>query len=1720
MTIAPTGNSNSGYFGVKGSSWASADSLYVYRSDNYFRLDWIGSQTKSFIPTLNTVYRFDCCGNKVSIDGGIYAGSQTKSSTASTKTFWLMAVNGNGTAGVPQRFYGAQFYEDGKTLSANYVPCTKDGVAGVYETISGTILYSASSTALTAGPEITSSSVKTFTGAGGDLAWTTSANWLPDGAPSATDDVKILSGRTALASGALAVKSLDIAAGGALYHGCKVGEKLTHGNANIFPTSDTGSQTLATTGDFTLKGLYALGGVTNIYDAVSVTVGGAFTASARSRASLFARYGDTATAWNAFTWSDFRTGGGVFTVTGKTTLADSAIVYPAANKMSGLPFVFTLADLEIGESAAINAKDLGWGKVGTTWYGKGYSSSGGGSYGGKGGGSSVATYGYANAPFYPGSPGSGNYMGGGAIRIAAQDIILNGTLTATSSNVGGGTVGSGGGIFVTCRELTLGANALVNAKGADNTGNDSVYQSGGGGRIAIVKNSPFDAQIASLYETGSATDVEILSSSLMTDATSPYPTSAFNVTGGHQACYATNPTQGGHGKDGSAVLLAARAEGEIFITVTSDRTPVTTVPALGRAAHQAGEIDFSFPEAIVDANDPAIRYLFTNVELIQNDAVVETVTDLTFKRNLAADTTVAAHYQTTQYRCRFASGGVASDRTEWVTSGATFSCTAAAVSGCEFLGWRGATNEAATVTTVSLTADHPLVIAAFYRPTGSLAANIWNGEGDGATWDDKDNWSLDRVPGPGDAVTVGAGADVLVANVAFAGSLTLSDGAWLRVASSGTSISSANNQLPVTAVSREALGIYVAGDCAISGATAVLGGYRNYADDVRLEIGGDMTMSGAAALVVNARYGAANKSVKAWKTFTYADFQKGGASVIVSGETTLSDTAKIYPTSNARSGLSPVFELQDLSVGATAAFNARSRGWAYVTEDNVHYGLGAKSSQYGGAHGGNGGVHNSGTGARNSNTYGEPLAPFRPGSPSYYSNEILSGGGAICIRCADFALGGSLDASSDDMDRVGGTGSGGSIFVICDKLTPGAASSLKAIGGNATGYDYGCGGGGRIAIIVGGLETDQLDDLYATGECENIIVVLDNHTNATDKAIYPNTIGVEGGHGGGWATNPNYATHGLTGSFRWVQNRGNSVLITIDAGLDGVTVTPNAGTDTFDKGDLTFTAPESVADPVYPTTGRYAVQGLVWSNATEGVEHVETGASVELDITADTWVTWRWGNREFLLTVDTIGPGATAGSGWKNENAVIELTAQPQSGASFAYWAGDIDEADRKKSSITVTMDRPKTVRAVYARATPVAAIWKGAEKGDWFDAANWENEMVPTAQDTALMTNGTAFVRDAAEIELAELTLSGNAKLYIGSTGTTVRTCLPFDATLTNRWRLAVAGDFVLTNGAQFVLGGHKALAECELSAGNLYLYKGAKAGIFAGRHGESTDLATFKDGGARVTVGEAFTLDGSGTSFMVFNHYESGAPVIISSRTFSLTGSAVIDADYNGWGRLERYVNGTWSPVLYGLGVPIGKYGEYGRAGSSYGGKGGLAQTSTVYGYETAPFYPGSPVYDLTTGTHYQYGGGSVRLKIEKKAYIDSTIRACGSGPYSQEDHGGSSGGAIWLTARWVKFGPSAKFDVHGGAGGSYKDSSGGGGGRIAIGVNLDETRLDALYATGAAEGITVSPLEDNGKYLAVVNVDGGTCTHYNEGSKDGGDGSAVLVEGPKPGIAIIIR
>lgn len=180
------------------------------------------------------------------------------------------------------------------------------------------------------------------------------------------------------------------------------------------------------------------------------------------------------------------------------TIASNGVLYLASHFTNGGSAFIRAENVFIAEGGTINADERGFGGVGLVSYGPGAggpggSRGGGGGYGGRGGhgyssGVGGITNGMAYAPFMPGSAGGyGNGLSGGLagglVRIDADTVVVDGTITANGQRGGYMGSGSGGGIFIRTRTFSGGSNAVMRANGG-NYGSIS-GGTGGGGRIAV-----------------------------------------------------------------------------------------------------------------------------------------------------------------------------------------------------------------------------------------------------------------------------------------------------------------------------------------------------------------------------------------------------------------------------------------------------------------------------------------------------------------------------------------------------------------------------------------------------------------------------------------------------------------------------------------------------------------------------------------------------------------------------------------------------------------------------------------------------------------------------------------------------------------------------------------------------------------------------------------------------------------------------------------------------------------------------------------------------------------------------------------------------------------------------------------------------------------------------------------------------------------------------------
>ena len=854
-------------------------------------------------------------------------------------------------------------------------------------------------------------------------------------------------------------------------------------------------------------------------------------------------------------------GGNWVRVEGKTTLATPTtvnyqnMIQVANDYVTGAAVHLDLADVFVGEGAAITAWASGYGRY--TYNGKTYTmcpggsslgdNTSGGSHGGLGGTSTensaaftdlVATYDSEVAPIYPGSPvpGNGN-RGGGTIRLDCGVLELNGRLNA-HGNRGWGNKGSsaGGAIWVGCSSFIPGENCMVSVRGG--TWGSGSNAGGGGGRASICVGLS-DEQMDSLFANDTAEGVTI---SPLADVL----TTRFSAAGG-----AGGGTRH-EGQPGTGTYIINSAGKHVLVIAGDPGNYGSPTPAYGSEAYDSGsEIALVAPEnAFVSADNRSRRvctgYAVTDTE---SGSAVSDSSETSGTLVLNGDWTLTWNLNTLQHAIAVGAtvgGAITTNAIDdassvWQEDGASLSLTAVPASGYVFKGWFGEVErdwiESATIV---FTADHGRDITALFEPVAT-GARAWTGEGDGTSWLDPANWSPAGLPGVADAVTIPAGAAVSASLCApvEVGSLSIAQGATLTFRRQLVTHTT-RGTLPADATSLDKLpmALKVNGSFVVDGAFTF--GYRNSYSQFDLDIAGDFAVGTNATVTLYAGYAALVHS-------SPAGWDLGGGRVRVGGALTVAYGAKVKPYCDCIWGAPVVFSVGSARIDENGAIDAYAAGWAKTTLSDITYSGSPNKADWrtggyaGGTYGGIGG-YGSGSGhAPSWITYGNPYAPYMPGSPGMNANDRY-GGGAIRIDAkGDFLLNGTLNANGY---YPADAGSGGSIWITAGRYRSGANAVVTAAGGDRTGNSGG-GGGGRICLAQG-LTAEQIAQLYATGTCDKFakLTVVDlMDAEAERPARLCGTVTARGG------TNPSTADnlrhYGTDGTAVWLvaQPAGTILLV-------------------------------------------------------------------------------------------------------------------------------------------------------------------------------------------------------------------------------------------------------------------------------------------------------------------------------------------------------------------------------------------------------------------------------------------------------------------------------------------------------------------------------------------------------------------------------------------------
>ena len=1551
---------------------------------------------------------------------------------------------------------------------------------------------------------------------GVDTSWDTAGNWDPEQVPGASDDVVVSKASAKVyAPAGIAVNSLSVSGSGVELH-------LGDATART-PWTATVADDLAVSGG---AKLYAY-------------------AAALADTSVFANRDQAIAA--IYANATEVTVGGTFSVSGGAT------VLPSNDPYTATPVIFQVGDFNLAADGSFDTKRLGWRWVQTTpaggapagatatanggytfAFGVGSSYGIGAGYGGYGAFHNATyglTYGTSFAPFLPGSH-SGWYAAGnwskiiapGSIVVFAQGTAsIAGTMDASGEKREYGGC-SGGSIWVSAGTLSVSPQARLLAPAEPQI--HQHYKGGGGGRIALVENV-------------TRTEIDALA------AASSLP--AGYISRDIVECEANvNGAASGVGEPllGTAVYVTHCGAGlsldtRSSIDVVAEGISFFVVPLQDGVAYSAAAPAYGYAAA-----DPGYARYACQGHILSNataQVVASASPTLSFVPSAAAGPYSATWLwggrenkfvvDASGQGSATLPGGVTES---WFAEGSPVTLTATPDSGYRFVCWLGdfpggRTNEATFVFTPTRGGRATAVFAA---EDGATAAKAWTGGAGTALWDDAGNWSPSGVPTADDAVTI-ASATVYAPRGAVAASLTLGSAAKLFVSATGTSVAAAPQDESEHASTRY---LFVAGDLSSAG-TLVLGGIGDAVARFVFDIGGDMTLSGTSQTAIYAARGVGAVDTAALLFAKRTDFAVGG-------DLTLSDTAVLYPVADPLTGTAVLVTADDFSVAAGASVSAKGLGYdgvvcpdgvadsrAVTTFTRASLGTGANELRQvfgpGPGFSYNIGAGHGGASAKASGIYGRSYglahAPVFCGSPSGYLNTYSAGGGVVWLRArGTFTANGAFSAEAAAVANSGA--SGGSIWLLARAFSFGADVQLLAPGGNGGYNDGGSSGGGRISVATGFTDAALAEIVTLASPTEDYLV--------TELTECP--YSVEGGVGGN-------TTHGFVGTATRVSYIGNgTTLVQLPSEpvvADGLAFVQTAVND----GDaVSITAPEYGYLEDRPDCVRYTCTGVVVSNAVGEVMRSATRTcSYVVDAAQGPYTNvWLWTGREERFRAEVSGDGAATVNGasaldvWLPAGSTVSLAASPSAGHRFVCWLGDVPGGKAATPSLAFTPAVGSRATAVFARGDGVTAakVWTGgAGTTAWDDAANWDPAGVPTADDDVAIASGTVYApRGIVAGSSGALTLASTWATAAASTADAEQ-----DAGDHGNVRfLFVAGD--VANAGSLILGGSgDAVPRFVFEiGGNLALSGTSQTAVYAARTAGPVDAASLFAARTDFAVGGTLSLSDTAVLYTVCDPL-TGTAVRLAPGNLAVAAGTTLSSDARGWfwcrcpdgtaASKDPRARFTVTAVtiatnlrdIYQSFAP-GTGQEYWQ-GAGHGGRGGYFSTLAAtyglsYGWELAPFLPGSPngIYGAVLSRSAR-GGGVVWVETAGTAEIAGTVTACQT---KNVIYGGASGGGIWICAGRLALSAGATFQATG-ANSNYNAQ--GAGGRIALARGLSAARVEALGETGATT-LPARRILDETAFAAIfpgvtVNVSPG-------GGERAQPGTFRFLDGLNPATVMVVR
>ena len=1427
----------------------------------------------------------------------------------------------------------------------------------------------------------------------------------------------------------------------------------------------------------------------------------------------------------------------VVAVGGTLHIAEGAVFSPVADILTGLPVQVVAARFRLDEGGLVDAANQGYGYLATPSpvpagayasnggytfaKGHGINYDRGAAYGATASHNEAKAYGFAYAPWLPGSPNgmynkfssypagnntSGWGRGGGAFFLRATDSAFLGGLVDCRGCYRFYGSSSGGGIWLVAPDFRLAPTAELCAEGGPNANNYGTRASGTGGRVSLAIGLTAD-QISNLatgkppasLDLAYGSSPSFIRTSVLGGLCPPtpyYTTGSYSRQNAGTATWTLNASAaaqltvsgvGAADANGIAGVAFVRVGQALSIGVEEFKTAAEArshyVATGWSVTNAAGETVASGTGGTATFT-PAAGPLFLTWEI---SAIEEEIDIALFGDGALSVNGVPAPHGATIRAAR----------------GSSLALAATPGAGSSLAFWRlGRKGE------IGAAADAPVVrepaeLAVLFSPAAP-AAKTFSGAS-GGYWEDPANWSPAGVPTAADAVAIGADTAVLATSQVYAASLEIAAGGVLAVGGATANVAAQ------TKAAGASFGLTVAGDVALHGSLS-LGGAQSTAP-VFLAVGGDLALDGSAVLAVYASRASG---------FAFDTLYREATVAAVRGALTLAGTARVLPDAERVTGAPVRFRAGSVSVGADAAFDASLRGWgcttftgelprnvrAFVTGTissarscsyapgtgcDVNATLGQASSDAG--HGGRGDTPATPSGR----VYGYKYAPFLPGSNGRKSDAADRGGGTVWIECANhFMLDGALVADGG-FSAASWSSSGGGVWVVTRGFSATDTARLSARGGGNAGVSgaYGS-GGGRISIATG-LTDAERDDLAA------------GRTPASleyEDAITFVAADVSGGQGRALNAGENYKAG--DGSLSTVRGTAGGVEVIVAGDpLPAVSAGAAYGSVAASVGQrISLSASAYGFDPDDADV-RYACLGYLATNALGEVVAQGDGTAASFTVADEkTYFTWLWGDMRRPLRVDVADAamGAVSYNGaahtgsfteWASGETTSRLVAAPAAGHEFLYWVGDVPAGLERGATLDLPAGVTRRVMAVFRpAAAPAARVWLGGN-GAWLDPTMWQGGVIPGLADDVTISAGNCIATNYAET--GSVTVSGTGRLLAGTwQGTpasveTARTSLstvmrPFTGTAIEAARFVVSGRLALAGSGEFGLGGQNQPYWTELRAGSFTLDGAAKAMVTAGPLGGARTFAT---GSGFINVAETFTVGGQGKLFLVCDGY-TGGPVVCRAERFSVGPEATVSANYYGFcfhiSKSPQTCAGTGRGNSYDKGPAHGGYGGgWDTKNRSYG---------IPYDYPYGPVMPGacvSPPYNGTVGNSTP-GSGVIRVHA-RHVRIEGTVTAeqphkvidtaTGYGLYNNSIYSAGAGGTIWITSSGLlRVQPGALVTARGQRTGQSATNLGYGGGaaggRISLGRGLADDEVAALVENGSA-----IPARETGKPIEAKNA-----------------------------------